>query len=209
MEVVAFGTMLVPCYYMLHRMFAHKFEDRPVMAKSELNSGDIIMFSHNMTRMSHNIVNIEYSHMGMVYRCPRTGRLFIMELTTEGDNPLSTNKPGLYDFDWRADKYNGYVCIRRLKSDYTSLLTEESLIRSYEALKDIDFDFSFTGNFFKKNVVGISRDLDNDYCCSEFVYLMAVQLGLVEFDSDELQDSFRKLATDYEDIWDEPIDLES
>lgn len=209
MEVVALGSMLIPCYYMLHRMFAHKFEDRPALSKDQLDTGDIILFSHNMTRMSHNIANIEYSHMGMIYRCSNSNKLFILELTTEGDNPLSTNKPGLYDFDWRAGRYNGYVNIRRLKPEWKHLITEQSMIRVYEGLKDLTFDYSFTGHFLKKNVLGIDRDLDSEYCCSEYVYLVSHHLGLIDFDSDDLQDSFRKLATDYDDVWDLPVDLES
>ena len=209
MEVMTLGSLFALSYYMSYRMFAHKFEDRPTISKSELQTGDLILFSHNMSRMTHNIVNIEYSHIAMVHRCPNTDELSIMELTTSGDNYLSDNSPALYDLNWRFDKYNGYISIRKLKDEYKPMFTERRMKEVFDELKDIEFDYSFTANFIKKNFLGISRDFDNSYCCSEFIYLFLSRLGVIEYDEDDIQDSFRLLSTDFDDVWTEAYDLES
>lgn len=209
MEVAVLGTMLVPCYYVLHRMFSQKFEDRPSITHCQLKNGDLILFCHNSSRLSHNLANIEYSHMGMVIRWPEDNKLYIMELTTEGDNRHSQNKPGIYDFYERIDRYNGYVSIRSVNEEYRDVFGIPSMIKTFKELDNIDFDYSFTYNFLKKNVLGIDREIDNEYCCSEFIYLFATRLGIIDYDQCDLQDSFRLLCSQFSDIWSEPLDLES
>lgn len=209
MEVAILGTLITPCYYILHRMFAHKFEERDVITRDQLNTGDLILFCHNDSRLSHNLANIEYSHIGMVWRWPENNRLYIMELTTEGDNHYSKNKPGIYDMEERLRRYNGYISIRSVKPEYRHLFNVVDMLSVFKELEDLDFDYSFVAHFLKKNVLGLNRELNNEYCCSEFIYLFLSKLRAIEYCPSDLQDSFRLLSTEYRDIWTDQFDLES
>lgn len=190
-------------------MFAHKFEDREVIMRDQLKTGDLLLFCHNSSRLSHNLVNIEYSHVGMIWRWPEDNRLYVMELTTEGDNRYSKNRPGIYDLDERITKYNGYISIRSLRPQYVDMFNVVDMLRVFKELENIEFDYSFTTNFLKKNVLGWSRKIDNEFCCSEFIYLFVSRLGAIDYNEDDLQDSFRLLSNDYLDVWSEHVDLES
>jgi len=199
MEVALIGLCTAIPIAGLINLYKFKFRDRDCIALDKLNTGDIIYISHNLSRLTHNIVNIEFSHIGMVYRAD-DGTLYFVELTPPGDNSKSSGQPGIYPFLERYAHYNGYFCVRKCKetiSRYQFLSAFNQL-----AICGISFDYSFTGHFLQSRM-GIKRDILKrneegfyEYCCSEFVYLMICNLGLIEFDENDFHDSFRFLCSD-------------
>lgn len=199
------------------QLFKYKFAERNSCEIDDLQSGDILLFCHNTSRFNNNIIGLEFTHMGMIYRDKNTGILYIIELTTSGDYYKSKGTPGIYEFHERYARYNGYFCVRKCKHpeyfDDVREITEE-LIRQ----DDIEFDYEFALEYlknvmmpgvfdkFKRNKVSGKYRL----CCSDFVYILLVMCKIIEFDEIDYGHSFYYIT--YGDIngmyEDEILDIE-
>lgn len=199
MELALIGLCTIPVVSLMRNLYKYKFSERDCIPLEQLNTGDIIFISHNLGRLMHNTVNIEFSHIGMVCR-DYDDTLYFLELTPPGDNRLSNGGPGIYNFMDRYAHYNGYFCVRQCKYD----ITPEDLLAAYNRINNcnVGFDYSFTSHFLLSRI-GYTRDIystndigNYEFCCSEFVYLLICHLGLISFDEDSFHNSFRYLSGD-------------
>lgn len=213
MELALIGICAIPVVGLMRNLYKYKFSERDCIPLEQLNTGDIIFISHNLGRLMHNTVNIEFSHIGIIYR-DHDGTLYFMELTPPGDNRLSTGGPGIYKFMDRYAHYNGYFCVRQCKYE----ISPETLLSAYNRIDscNIGFDYSFTSHFLLSRI-GYRRDIystnDQDkyeFCCSEFVYLLLCHMQLIQFSEDAFHDSFRYLSgEELDEIYGPILDIDN
>lgn len=197
MELALIGLCTAPVVGLMRNIYKYKFKERDCIPLEQLSTGDIIFISHNLGRLMHNTVNIEFSHIGMTYR-DYDGTLYFMELTPPGDNRKSNGGPGIYPFMDRYSHYNGYFCVRQCNYN----ISNELLMSAYNRILqcNVGFDYSFTSHFLLSRI-GFRRDIHKtneqgfyEFCCSEFVYLLLCHMNLIQFDEDSFHDSFRFLS---------------
>lgn len=214
MELVLAGLYTIPLTYVMRNLYKFKFfENKKAYPLDSVNTGDIIFMSHNTSNALNNMVNIEFTHIAMAYR-DVSGELYIVELTSEGDSPNGNKYPDIYPFLSRYSRYNGYFCVRPCRYE----VPNDLMFNAYKRLKraGVTFDYKFVANFLKSRI-GLRRDVhspndDGEYelCCSEFVYLMLCNMGLIKYDDDDFHDSFRFLSGDeISDIYYDIMDIDT
>lgn len=188
------------------QLFRYRFiSDRDSIEIDDLKTGDIILFCHSSGRMINSIVGMEFSHMGILYRDENSNELFCIEHTTNGDYHLSNDKPNIYHFHERYAKYNGYFCIRRClyPQYFKNIIIILKKIIDYDK---VDFDSNFVMTYLKNLIlpksfsgkIKLNENGRYELCCSDFVYMLLVLIGIMDFDEDSYNNSFYYLS--YGDI---------
>ena len=171
--------------YLIRQLFKPIFLARSSISPQSLKSGDLIFFAGDICRYNPNIVSIEHTHCGMIFR--DAGCLKIIELTSSGDWPDCNNKPIIHSLQSRIANYHGHINIKSIDEE---LLISEDILSNF---KDVEFDTKYTSNFLKQWLLNVKRKPEK-WCCTELIYSLLVHLGELEYDDDDFHDSFRFLS---------------
>lgn len=188
-DLLIFLISIILILFLSQQLFKNTLTERPVIDRSVLHTGDLIFFAGNMSRYTPNIVGIEHTHAALVLR-EADGQLKIVELTSDGDLPESDAHPIIHDFNRRVDDYHGYASIKRISNPLPNHLVRAA----FNDLKTVEFDYCYTSNFLKQWAIGSRREPNGKWCCSEFVYMTLVKLGVLNYDYHNFHDSFRFLS---------------
>ncbi len=180
--------MIILCYIYLIKIINYYqiLNNYKIISIENINekveTGDIVLFRNNKLNIKNTIIQIQslFSHCGVIIE--KDNKKYILESTIKGDiDPYDINDKGgvnINELIQRINKYNGNIYIIKIK--YIDNEQKKLLLNNYNKYMNIDYDVNFMENYIKCNIFYKNKYNNSYMFCSEFIYNIFKDIGLVK-----------------------------